>query len=67
MVDDTSTYNSDQIVLFADFDSANMARYEKVLVNKASSNDNNINLGNKNSYTISTNGVVGGENGMFFY
>ncbi len=64
MVDDINLNYGDQIVLFADFDSANMARYEKVLVGKASSNDNN-NLGNnKNSYTISTNngGGGGGDN-----
>jgi hypothetical protein len=63
MVDDINLNYSDQIVLFADFDSANMARYEKVLIGKASSNDNNNNLGNnKNSYTISTNNGGGGDN-----
>lgn len=51
MVDDT-TNNGDQIVLFADFDSANMARYEKVINTNKAANENN-NSGNTNKNTTS--------------
>jgi hypothetical protein len=53
MVDETII--NEQIVLFADFDSANLARYEKVLVNKLVNNENlNNNANNKNNPTISS-------------
>ena len=60
MSDDNN--NSDQIVLFADFDSANMARYEKVLTNKPVNNEN----ANKNGYTITANNIAGEANGLCF-
>lgn len=54
--------NNDQIILFADFDSANMARYERVTgVNKllqANENNNqstNTNNSNNNNNMVSNN------------
>jgi hypothetical protein len=57
MVDETII--NDQIVLFADFDSANLARYEKVLVNKLVNNENS---NNKNNPTISSGTNIAADN-----